>query len=111
MSRTSGSSLAKTTAVSGPGARSICRADQRQPLLELAREVLPRRVALGEVGEPGVVRIGERLDGEDPPPDAVERERACPAVIVDVAHRSVSPRALGGPPVLQRGDEHLVAFL
>src|SRR3989475_211069 len=70
------------------------RADQRQPLLELAREVLPRRVALGEVGEPGAVRIGERLDGEDPPPDAVERERACPAVIVDVAHRSVSPRAL-----------------
>src|SRR5439155_14947549 len=102
--------LGEEAPVLTPGARGG-RADQRQPLLELAREVLPRRVAFGEVGEPGAVRIGERLDGEDPPPDAVERERACPAVVVDVAHRSVSPRALGGTPVLQRGDEHLVAFL
>src|SRR5439155_120269 len=58
-----------------PGARGR-RADQRQPLLELAREVLPRRVALGEVGEPGAVRIGDRLDGEDPPPDAGAPRRA-----------------------------------
>src|SRR3989441_11616766 len=62
----------------GEGARVLARgargrrADQREPLVELAREVRSHRVALGEVGEPGAVWIDERLDREDPPPHGVE---------------------------------------
>src|SRR2546422_10936035 len=78
---------------------------------QLARDVLARVHALGEVDEPRAERIGHRLDRELPAVDGVEREPAPPAIVVDEAHRRVAPGRLPRPPVLQDGDDDVMAFL
>src|SRR6266542_4161983 len=85
--------------------------DQGDALAERAREVLATLVALLEVGEPRAEGLRQRLDRVVVPAQRLEREGARPAVVVDVAHRRLAPRALAGSPVLQIGDEHVVAVL
>ena len=102
--------LAEPPVVAPPRARRR-RADQVEPLPELAGQILAGRVARAEVRQPRAEGLGERLEREDPARVGVEREGARPAVVVDVPHRRLAPLALVDPPVLQKRDEHVVAFL
>ncbi len=101
--------LAQAVGVAARGARDG-GADQRLALRELTRDVLAGVAALAEVREPRAERVGQRLDREEPARVGVEREGARPAVVVHVPHRRLAPRALAGTPVLERGDEDVVAF-
>src|SRR5262249_3330444 len=66
---------------------------------------------LGEVDEPRAERVGHRFDRELPAVDDVESESAPPAIVVHEAHRRFSPGGVTSSPVLEHGDDDVVAFL
>ena len=85
--------------------------DQLRALPQRARQILVRRAALLQIREPRAEGIRERLDRVLISPVRLERELAGPAVVVDVAHRRLTPRALAGAAVPQVGGQHVVAVL